>query len=118
MIETSIESTSAHELIGQLRRVEDRLGRLLVSGWRQARVEAADLRQDADGLAEAGLTEVAARVTAVAQAGSAAEALPAIALAASACRLLRLRLLAEAAPDGWSPIARPKRRAGTDTVLP
>jgi hypothetical protein len=115
-----IETAAAHDLTQRLRHVEDRLARLLVSGWRQAHAEAADLRAEADGLAEAGLTEVAARIAAVAQAGTAAEALPAVALAESACRLLRLRLQAEAVPEGWAPLAASKSRtrAGLDAVLP
>jgi hypothetical protein len=113
-----IETTAARELVEQLGRIEERLGRLLVSGWRQARAEAANLRGEADELREAGLTQVAARVAAVAEAGSATEALPAIALATSACRLMRLRLQADVVPDGWSPLPRPARRAGTETLLP
>jgi hypothetical protein len=114
MIETSV----AQDLVERLSRIEARLARLLESGWRQARTEAVALRQDADALAEAGLTQVVARVTAVAEANSAAEALSAIALATSACRLLRLRVQADAVPDGWGPLASPKRRPGTETLLP
>jgi len=115
-----IETTAARELVEQLLHVEERLGRLLASGWRQAGAEAADLRQDAATLAEAGLTEVAARVAAVAEAGSASEALPAIAVAASACRLLRIQLLASPLPDGWIPLEplRARSRTGPDTLLP
>ena len=71
-----IEAAAAQDLIERLRHVEDRMARLFVSGWRQAHGEAADLRAAADGLSEAGLTEVAARITAVAEARTAAEALP------------------------------------------
>ena len=87
-----IEAATARELVERLRQVEERLERLLTSGWRQSRTEAADLRQDADALTEAGLPELAARVRAVAEANDSAEALQAIALATSACRLLRARL--------------------------
>jgi hypothetical protein len=115
-----IETAAARELVNRLRDIEDRLHRLLVSGWRQAEAEAADLRHDAVALAEAGLTEVAARVAAVADAGTAAEALPAIALAASACRRLRPRLLAAEVPDGWAPLApsKSRARANVDVLLP
>lgn len=115
-----IEATAAHELAQQLRGIEERLGRLLESGWRQASAEAADLRHEADALAEAGLSQVAARVSVVANADNATEALPAIALATSACRLLRLRLQSEAVPDTWAPLTVPKRRPGTgaETLLP
>ena len=102
-----IEAATARELVERLRQVEERLERLLTSGWRQSRTEAADLRQDADALAEAGLPELAARIRAVAEANDPAEALQAIALATSACRLLRARLPAEAVPEGWTPLCRP-----------
>lgn len=115
-----IETAAARELVEQLLHVEERLGRLLASGWRQAGAEAADLRHDAATLAEAGLIEVAARLSAVAEAGSVSEALPAIAVAASACRLLRIRLLASPLPDGWIPLdpLRARSRTGPDTLLP
>lgn len=113
-----IETSAAAEIVGKLKYVEDRLARLLTSGWRQARAEAADLRREADELSEVGLSGIAARIVAVAEATTAAEALPAIALATSACRLLRLRLQSNAVPDGWSPLDQPKRRPGTDTILP
>src|SRR5437870_3901374 len=87
----------------RLRRVEDRLERLLASGWRNAGAEAADLAGEADGLAALGLAHLAERLRAVAAAPSAAEALPAIALASAACRLLRARLPTDAAPAGrWA----------------
>jgi hypothetical protein len=111
----TIDQAVARDLGERLRRVEERLARLLESGWRQAQAEAADLRGEADDLAEAGLTQAAARVAAVAGAASATEALPAIALATSACRLMRARLVVDGVPDGWAPIVRPKRRAGTGT---
>ena len=63
-----IERETAGALDEQLHQVEERLGRLLASGWRQARGEAAELRADADALAEAGLVEVASRLIAVAEA--------------------------------------------------
>ena len=115
-----IDATAAHDLSEQLRRVEERLERLLTSGWRQARSEAVDLRQDADALAEAGLPELGVRVAAVAEANDAGEALQAIALATSACRLLRLRLPAGGVPEGWAPLARPSPKAtsSTDTLVP
>jgi hypothetical protein len=89
----------------RLRRVEDRLERLLASGWRNARAEAADLAGEADALAALGLPHLADRLRAVAAAPGATEALPAIALAAVACRQLRVRLPAESAPPGqWTPL--------------
>src|SRR3954469_1222603 len=87
----------------RLRRGEGRLGRVLASGWRTAGPEAADLAGEADGLAALGLAHLAERLRAVAAAQSAAEALPAITLAAAACRLLRARLPTDAAPPGgWA----------------
>jgi hypothetical protein len=115
-----IESTTARELLAQIQMVEERLTRLLTSGWRQAGTEAADLQASADALADAGLSELAARIMGVARATDAAGALPAVALAASACQLMRLRLLAPEPPDGWQPIVppRPRTRAANDTLVP
>ena len=115
-----IETVAARELVDRLRQVEERLERLLTSGWRQARSEAEDLRQEADLLAEAGLPELAARVRTVAEANDPGEALQAIALATNACRLLRVRLPGAGVPDGWAPLtpARPKAGSGTDTLVP
>lgn len=119
-----IETAAARALDEQLRQVEERLGRLLISGWRQAGSEAADLRNDADGLVEACLPELAACLAAVAEAGGPAEALRAIALAQSACRLMRTRLPVPGPPDGWTVLAppkpprRPKAGATSDTLVP
>jgi hypothetical protein len=91
------------EIATLLLRVEARLERLLASGWRDAGAEAADLGREADTLAALGLAQVAERLRAVATAPSATEALPALVLAAAACRLLRARLPAAAAPPGqWA----------------
>ena len=116
-----IDRETARTLAELLRQIEGRQERLLASGWRQVRSEAASLRTDADALAEAGVLEVAARVRAVADAQDAAGALQTIALAVSACRLLRLRLAADQeVPAGWLPLAAPKRRsrAEPDRLLP
>ena len=79
-----MDGASAHALAQKLAQVEERLGRLLVSGWRHARAESAALRSDADDLAELGLPSVAQRVGAVADVTTAADALASIALATSA----------------------------------
>ena len=115
-----IESGTARQLLELILRVEERLTRLLTSGWRQSRAEAADLQQDADALSEAGLPELATRVAAVAGAADAASAIQTIALAASACRLMRARLLVGEPPDGWQQIRPPKPRKRTteDTIVP
>ena len=104
-----IETPAAQALAEQLGQVEERLGRLLVSGWRQAGSEAGDLRQDAEALVEAGLPELAARVLAVSEAGGPAEALRAIALAKSACQLVRARLPVQGPPAGWTVLTPPTR---------
>jgi hypothetical protein len=115
-----IEREIALALAEQVRQVEARLERLLASGWRQARGEAAELRADADLLSETGLTEIARRVAAVAEANDATEALHTIALAVNACRQLRLRLDDAEVPAGWLPLAAPKRtsRVEPDRLLP
>src|SRR5689334_12123181 len=115
-----IETPAAHALAEQIGQVEERLARLLISGWRQAGPEAAELRQHADDLVEAGLPELAVRVRAVAEAGGPIEALQATALAKSACRLMRVRLPARGVPDGWTPLEPPKKKGGarTETLIP
>jgi hypothetical protein len=115
-----IESGTARDLVEMLLRVEERLTRLLTSGWRQAGGEAADLRGDAEALTDAGLPSLGARVAAVAAATDAASALQAIALAASACQLMRTRLLAVEPPPDWPLIRPPKshKRTTDDTVVP
>src|SRR4051812_27326378 len=96
------------EIAERLRRVEDRLERLLASGWHHASAEAADLAAEADTLAALGLEALAERLRAVAAATRADEALAAIALATAACRLLRARLPADSPPPGaWTPLAAP-----------
>jgi hypothetical protein len=110
-----IEVAAARELTEQLRQIEERLERLLISGWRQARTEAADLRQEADALTEAGLPQVAARVAAVADAAGPTEALQAITLATNACRLLRARLPSQGVPDGWTPLTPTRKVQSTRT---
>ena len=112
---------AVRELSTQLRDLDDRLGRLLASGWRHAAPEAASLAADADLLSDAGIVETAARLRAVADARDAAEALPTIALAASAVRLLRARLPLDAPPEdaaAWSVVGEQKTaKAETDTLV-
>jgi hypothetical protein len=132
------------ETARRLRRVEERLERLLASGWRNAHQEAADLGDEAGALAEAGLERLAERLRAVAAARSAAQGLAAVTLALAGCRLLRARLApggpvpangagAAAVPAGaaaageWAPVGRERRgrssrsaapAAGADQVVP
>ena len=113
--------SQVQDVCDRLLRVEDRLKRLLASGWRNANAEAADLTSEADALAELGLNEFASRLRRVVAATSAREALPAIALALSACRLLRVRLAVDTAPPGnWAPLVATEQRssAASDRVLP
>lgn len=111
------------EIAERLRRLEDRLERLLVSGWRNAGAEAAGLAAEGEALAEAGLPELGERLRALAAAGAPGEpgtdgALPALAMALASCRLLRARLPADAPPPGaWAPLAAPKKPAA-DRVVP
>lgn len=105
----------------RLRAVEDRLERLLAAGWRNAAAEAVELTEEAEALAALGLGELAGRLRAVAAAGDAPAALGAIALAVSACRLLRAHLPAQVAPPGaWAPLAAQGRRGepSRDRLLP
>lgn len=103
-----------------LRSLEERLERLLTSGWRAAGPEAQALTQEADAVAEAGLPELATRLRAVTAAQSPSEALAAAALAMSALRLLRLRLAASASPPGQWELLAPQAKAARkpDRLLP
>lgn len=138
------------EVADRLRRLEDRLERLLASGWRNAGAEAASLAAEGEALAEAGLPGLGERLAKVAAAAGGApvgtapvgadavgaapatsaptagadEALPAVAMALAATRLLRARLPADAPPPGaWAPLSAPapgarKRVPAGDRVVP
>jgi hypothetical protein len=137
------------EVADRLRRLEDRLERLLASGWRNAGAEAAALAAEGEALAEAGLPGLGERLALVAAAAGSApspggapgagaapapgptapasdgEALPALAMALAATRLLRARLPADAPPPGaWAPLglpapgARKRAPAAADRVVP
>src|SRR4051812_49085225 len=97
---TPAELPPLRDLVAALDDVEERLARLLVSGWRNAAAEARDLSAIADALAAANLPETAARVRAVAEATSAEEGLRAVALASNACRLARAQLAEDLTPQG------------------
>lgn len=110
---------AAPSLPNRLVDLEERLSRLLVSGWRSAAAEAGDLERIGTGFAEAGAAEIAARLGAVARATSAEEALRAIMLATTACRLLRAHLAAEAVPSGrWRALGDQAGNAQLDRVIP
>ncbi len=114
--------TAMQDVTERLRTLEDRLERLLSSGWRTAAGEAEAFGQEASALEEAGLPELAARLRGVAQAASPAEVLPAITLAMAALRLLRARLAPAAVPPGpWAPLAggaAERRAPRADRLLP
>jgi hypothetical protein len=108
------------EIAERLERVEHRLERLLVSGWRNAGSEASDMVGEADALAGLGLEQLAERLRAVAAASSAAEGLSAIVLAAAGCRLLRARLPAPTTPPGphFEALAGDLRQPAAHRLLP
>jgi hypothetical protein len=101
--------------------VEDRLARLISSGWRLGSGEAETFVADADSLAAAGLQALACRLRSLATAASPIEALGAATLAASACRLIRAQIApVEPQVDDWRPLVNPKRQWSReeDAVLP
>src|SRR4051794_34408591 len=105
----------------RLGRVEDRLERLLASGWRNVAAEAADLAGEADAPAAPGLPHLAERLRAVAVAPGGAGGPPAPPLAAAACRLVRARLPADAAPAGqWADLlqAEKGREPAVERLIP
>ncbi|HYF76663.1 MAG TPA: hypothetical protein VD973_06010 [Symbiobacteriaceae bacterium] len=112
------------EVADRLRRLEDRLERLLASGWRNAWAEAAALAAEGEALAEAGLPGLGERLAQVAAATGSApasdgDALPALAMALAATRLLRARLPADAPPPGaWAPLSAPAPGARKRTSAP
>jgi hypothetical protein len=106
-------------LIAQLRSVEDRLERILASGWRNAAAESARLGDDATALRAVGLEQLASRLSRVVAAGSAAGALSAIAMARSTVRLIRAQIPADGIPPGvWSPYVTSRTRVAAETVVP
>jgi hypothetical protein len=115
-----MESERAREVAERLLGVEDRLERLLASGWRAASAEAADLALEADDLEALGLSAFAARLRALAAAADARQALGGVALTTAASRRLRARLPLDDLPPGeWTPMAAPGRKAApTEHLLP
>jgi hypothetical protein len=118
--EISTEVTSPIErVLEQLQQIEVRLNRLLAAGWRNAGDDLAELTSVAAGLTELGLSEVAARLHAVAAAADPAEGVRAAGLALAACRLLRVRLAPDVpAPGDWAPVGLGKRSTATTRLLP
>jgi hypothetical protein len=106
-------------LVDRLVEIEERLSRLLVSGWRSAAAEAGELRHLAASIDGSGATELAARLTAVANAENAEDALRAIALATAACRLLRVHVAADVPAEGrWRTFADGAASGHLDRVIP
>ncbi len=85
--------TVLQEIAAYIRQIEERLERLLASGWRNAAHEAQGFTTDADSLSALGLHTVAGRLREVAAAPDAMAALRAIVLATESCRLLRAHLV-------------------------
>lgn len=110
-----------NDVAERLWRVEDRLQRLLASGWRNAAAEASDLSAEADALDNFGLTDLANRLRRVAAARGESEALATIALSLSALRLLRARLPVAETPSGtWAPLRSDRKLKGSapDRLIP
>ena len=106
-------------LVERLVEIEERLTRLLVSGWRSSAIEARDLRHLAASIDRVGATELAARLTAVADAKNAADALRAISLATATCRLLRVHVAADVPAEGrWRTFADGAASGHLDRVIP
>ncbi len=108
-------------VLERIHHVEERLARILTSGWRNAGSEAQSLAAEASDLGETGLPELAALIDRVAQSQGETEALPAISLALSACRMLRARLAIDQPPPGrWEPLkpASAKGKGRRDELLP
>lgn len=107
-----------HDVAERLQTIEARLDRLLAMGVRDSGERAA-LGDDAAALAELGLAETGRRLQAVAAAEGAMATLGAVALARTACRLVRLRLPATEPPGEWTPLQPRSRRSKTQiTLLP
>lgn len=101
--------------------VEERLERLLASGWLTSRSEAAHLVPEADALERCGLGELARLLRGVTTAETELQVLRSVALAWAACRLVRARVPSAALPEGkWVPLTRTasRRRPASDSLLP
>ncbi len=106
-------------LVERLVEIEERLTRLLVSGWRSAAGEASELRHLAASIDAIGATELGARLTAVSNAENAEDALGAISLATAACRLLRVHIAADVPAEGrWRTFADGAASGQLDRIIP
>lgn len=110
----------AQDIAAYVRQIEERLERLLASGWRNAAHEARSFASDGDILADLGLPAVAERLRQVATADDPMAALRAVVLAIASCRLLRAHLAGTATPGSGATVLQARRARGTDrvTLLP
>lgn len=110
----------AQDIAAYIRQIEERLERLLASGWRNAAHEARSFASDGEILADLGLPAVAERLRAVATADDPVEALRAVVLAITSCRLLRAHLAGETQPAPGATLLQARRARGADraTLLP
>src|SRR5687768_3740175 len=91
-------------------RAEDRLERLLDSGWRNVGQDLVLLEEAAQVLAEAGMERLAGKLRSVSAAPSAADGLAAVTLALATCRLLRVRVGSVRGEGEWTPVGASGRR--------
>jgi len=104
------------EIVAFLSQVEEKLGRMLASGWRNAGPDAAGFARDAEALAAVGLHDVAARLRDVASATGPIEGLRAVTLASAACRLARAHLVDTPPPDAHAKPLLPRRPRAADRL--
>ncbi|HEX5414859.1 MAG TPA: hypothetical protein VFZ25_04275 [Chloroflexota bacterium] len=112
---------SDNALADRVRRVEDRLERLVAVGWRNAEADRAALRAEIPRLEALGLPELAGQARAVVDAGGEGFLLTST-QALHFTRLLRARLAEPAVPPGaWEPFPTARRRRSArslDRVVP
>lgn len=103
----------------RLRRLEDRLERLLAVGWRNAEADRAALRAEIPRLEALGLSELAGQVRAAVETDG-ESFLAATTRALHFARLLRARLVEPAVPPGnWEPFVAQRRASrAVDRLVP
>lgn len=98
---------------------EQRLERLLATGWRNARAESAAFKLQAEVLAGFGLETLSRHLNRVAASTAVDDALQSVTLAIAACRLLRARLAGEPDPEcQWQPLAPNRKHPPGDRLVP
>jgi hypothetical protein len=106
-----VTASPMQEAADRLRRLQGRLEQILVSGWQHAHDDLGAITAEADALSAYGLDSPAERVRRVATASDAGEALAAVSLAVATCRLLQVRIAADARPEGdWAALRPTGRR--------